>query len=244
MSHSARAGNTRPRHWQGAARRLSRRLAAAAIAATIVPGAAAVAQALESGTADVDHRLDALLGSHAPYRAFFEALQKAVAADDRKAVADRVDYPFRTRIEGKAVTVHNAASFVQHYERIVAAKVKRAITEQSYAKLFANWQGVMVGDGELWFAGVGKSGVVRITAINPRDVRCPRPGPSVRPCGSGHNFALCRRPRQRAPRPRRLWPCASSLHPGPRTTRAAGARRVQASIGTGAPGSAARCLPN
>lgn len=166
MPHSARAGHTRPLHRPAAVRKLSRRLAVAALAATIVLGASPAAQAQEPSAADVDHRLDALFGSHAPYQAFFEALQKAVAADDRKAVADRVDYPFRTHVDGKAVTLHDAALFVQHYERIVTAKVKRAITGQSYAELFANSQGVMVGDGELWFAGVGKAGVVRITAIN------------------------------------------------------------------------------
>ena len=51
------------------------------------------------------------------------------------------------------------------YDGIVTAKVKRALAEQSYAKLFANWQGVMVGDGELWFSAVGKTGVLRIIAI-------------------------------------------------------------------------------
>lgn len=132
--------------------------------ATAAMGATAMAQAQTAS--DVDRNLDALFGSHAPFKTFFETLQRALAADDRKTVADMIDYPFHTRIAGKAVTITNAAGFVDHYDGIVTTKVKRAIAEQSYATLFANWQGMMIGDGEVWFAAVGKPAVVRITAIN------------------------------------------------------------------------------
>jgi hypothetical protein len=40
---------------------------------------------------------------------------------------------------------------------------------QSYGQLFANSQGVMIGDGQVWFGGVceRQSCVVRIIAFNP-----------------------------------------------------------------------------
>ena len=145
-------------------RTIRRPLALVLSAATIALGAATAAQA--QTVAEVNATLDALFGAHAPYQTFFGTLQSAVAADDRQAVAGMVDYPFRTRIDGKSVTIKDASHFVASYDGIVTAKVKRAIAEQSYAKLFANGQGVMIGDGELWFAGVGKTGVVRIIAIN------------------------------------------------------------------------------
>lgn len=77
-----------------------------------------------------------------------------------------VDYPFQARIDGKAVKVRDAAHFVADYDRIVTPKVKRAIADQTYATLFVDWQGVMIGDGEVWFSGVGSNPVVKITAIN------------------------------------------------------------------------------
>lgn len=60
----------------------------------------------------------------------------------------------------------DAAQFLAAYDKIVTAKVRNAITAQRYATLFANWQGVMIGDGEVWFSGVGDGNTVRITAIN------------------------------------------------------------------------------
>jgi hypothetical protein len=49
--------------------------------------------------------------------------------------------------------------------------VKGAVAKQTYATLFANWQGVSIGDGEIWFSGICsneacKQQTVRITAIN------------------------------------------------------------------------------
>lgn len=134
-------------------------LAAAAFAAS---PQVAVAQT----AADMNSTLDTLFGGHAPYQAFFEALKKAVAADDRKSVAAMISYPFRARINGKAVKLSDAAHFVADYDEIITQKVKDAVAKQTYATLFANWQGVSIGDGEVWFSGVGNGQTVRITAIN------------------------------------------------------------------------------
>jgi hypothetical protein len=110
--------------------------------------------------------LDTLFGEHARYRSFFDALKKAVSEGDKAAVAAMVDYPFQARIGGKSVKIRDAAHFVADYDKVVTAKVKSALDAQGYESLFANWQGVMVGDGEIWFSGVGDANEIKITAIN------------------------------------------------------------------------------
>ena len=115
---------------------------------------------------EMNANLDGLFGSHESYQKFFDALKKAIAADDKAAVAAMVDYPFQARIGGKAVKIRDAAHFVSDYDKIITAKVKQAVAQQTYAGLFANWQGVSIGDGEIWFSGVGKDNKVKITAIN------------------------------------------------------------------------------
>lgn len=121
---------------------------------------------LAQTAADTNKTLDELFGAHKPYADFFANLQKAVAAGDKAAVAAMVDYPFQARIGGKAVKLTDAGHFVASYDKVVTAKVKEAVTKQSYATLFANWQGVMIGDGELWFSGVGDGDQIKIIAIN------------------------------------------------------------------------------
>lgn len=134
----------------------------AASAALLSCGAPASAAA--QSAAETNETLDTLFGSHAPYQQFFETLQKAIAAGDKKTVALMVDYPFRARIGGKAVKINDAVHFATDYDKIITLRVKQAVTRQTYQTLFVNWQGVAIGDGEVWFSGVGDT--IGITAIN------------------------------------------------------------------------------
>lgn len=115
---------------------------------------------------EVNATLDTLFGDHVAYKKFFDALTQAMAANDKQAIAAMVDYPFQARINGKAVKIRDSAHFVADYDKIVTEKVKQAVAKQTYASLFANWQGISIGDGELWFSGVGDNNKIKITAIN------------------------------------------------------------------------------
>lgn len=115
---------------------------------------------------DMNKQIDASMGDHKPYAAFFLKLQHAVSAGDKQALAAMVDYPFVAHAQGKAIKINDAKHFVADYDKLVTTKVKAAVAKQTYATLFTNWQGVMVGDGEIWFSGVGDSNTVKIIAIN------------------------------------------------------------------------------
>ncbi|CAL1241394.1 hypothetical protein [Candidatus Methylocalor cossyra] len=117
--------------------------------------------------AEMDKTLNTLFGHHEPYAAFLIQIKKAIAADNRDAVARLVDYPLPVHLDGKAVKIKGAQEFVAHYAKLVTPRVKQAVARQSYPTLFANWQGVSVGDGTLWFAEVGNGRTVKIIAINP-----------------------------------------------------------------------------
>jgi hypothetical protein len=139
--------------------------------ASLFIGLAGVATAGAQSAEEMNKALDELYGTHAPYHAFFEELKKAVAANDKEAVASMVEYPFKARIGGKAVTIRDAAHFAADYDKVFTAKVKEAVANQTYPNLFANWQGVMIGDGEVWFSGICSDDAcerqtVRITAVN------------------------------------------------------------------------------
>lgn len=116
--------------------------------------------------AEVDTSLDQLFGEHVRYRQFFDDLKKAVAAGDKEKIAGMVYYPFGARINGKVVKIRDAAHFAAAYDKIFTEKVKKAVTNQTYETVFANWQGVMFGDGEVWFSGVGNKNLIKITAVN------------------------------------------------------------------------------
>ncbi|NLS00693.1 hypothetical protein HGP17_28015 [Rhizobium sp. P38BS-XIX] len=125
-----------------------------------------VQPALAQNVSDTDASLDKLFGEHASYHQFFDDLRKAIGANDKHAVAAMVDYPFKTKINGKPTTVKSAAGFIVSYDKIVTVDVKDAVVQQTYPALFANWQGVMIGKGNVWFSGlVGKDKKTRIKII-------------------------------------------------------------------------------
>lgn len=136
-------------------------IAAATLVALAVP-----LPVLANPVAEMNNTLDTLFGDHTRYHTFFDNLKKAVAAGDKAAVAAMIEYPFQVRIGGKSLKIRDAAHFIADYDQVITAKVKNALQGQTYETLFANWQGVMVGQGEIWFSGVGDADVIKVTAIN------------------------------------------------------------------------------
>ena len=119
-------------------------------------------------------RLDALFGTHEPYEAFFETLKDAVGRDDRQAAAGMIVYPFATKIAGAPATLTSKESLLHRYGELFTPAVKAAIERQTYATLFANADGVMIGNGEVWFSGICHDRTcsevqVKVIAINVPD---------------------------------------------------------------------------
>jgi hypothetical protein len=122
--------------------------------------------------ADVDSRLDTLFGSHQPYEQFLGALKSAVAAKDWPAISLLLQYPISIKLGGHRVRIKTAAEFIGHIDAIFTPKVISAVEAQSYDTVFANANGVMIGDGEVWFSGICKDAQckvssIMISAINP-----------------------------------------------------------------------------
>lgn len=145
-------------------------LARLCIALAMAAAAPVAAQSDEETRA----RLDALFDAHQPYEAFLTRLKDAVAAGDRRSVAAMIAYPLQTRIAGLPVTLAAPEDVVRRYDQLFTPPVVAALERQTFATLFANAQGVMVGDGEVWFSGICDDATcaevrVGIIAINSPD---------------------------------------------------------------------------
>lgn len=119
-------------------------LAAAALALTL--GAPALVEA--------NDQIAGMFGDEAPWIEAFEALQTAVAADDAEAVAEMIAYPFRVTADGEEYLFEGPEGVVEHYHNIVTDEIKQAVAAQGYETLFANQDGVMIGDGQVWLTGI------------------------------------------------------------------------------------------
>jgi hypothetical protein len=109
---------------------------------------------------------------------FLASLQDAIRTENPNQVAVLVKFPLRVGYPSKqsarplpAVQVRNAAELVRRYSEIFTPEVRAAVLAQSPDTLFRNWQGAMVGNGELWFTGVCLDSTcsrhrVRVISIN------------------------------------------------------------------------------
>lgn len=127
------------------------------------------------GHSTVDDNHDPAYSSEA--KSFLSKLQAMVKANDRAQFATLAHYPLR--ING-ADTSHilKPEDLIRKYPKIVTPNVKHAIFSQSPNCLFANGQGVMIGNGQVWF-DEETPGKMRITTIN-LDV------PEARPLTTNH----------------------------------------------------------
>jgi len=107
------------------------------------------------------------------YRQFLSRLQTAMRGRNKGAVVRLVDLPLRVNFAGGARTYRDRRSIERDFDRIFTARVRQAILDQRADRLFTNYQGAMIGDGEVWFdqtcpnASCSPAGPVRIRSINP-----------------------------------------------------------------------------
>lgn len=64
----------------------------------------------------------------------------------------------------KKIKIKSKQDFIKNHNTIITENVKKALLDQDVTKTFVNYQGVMVGDGEMWFTHVKNKAM--IYAIN------------------------------------------------------------------------------
>jgi len=105
-------------------------------------------------------------------KAFFERLQTAVSANDIEWLSTVLSYPLVVHMGKAKYTLQNKDDFASHAKLILTPHLKLTVQSQSENSLFKNWQGVRIGDGEIWFSEVSqtigsqRSWVKRIIGIN------------------------------------------------------------------------------
>lgn len=86
-----------------------------------------------------------------------QAFCVAVEKGDRRAVAGDLAYPVMFSLEGKRSQARNEQEFLADYDRIFTAAFVERIRNSTPHNMFANSQGIMIGDGVVWFDEKGRA---------------------------------------------------------------------------------------
>ncbi|MGE3261012.1 MAG: hypothetical protein AB7K68_04455 [Bacteriovoracia bacterium] len=92
---------------------------------------------------------------------FLGKLQTAAAAKDVGALSKLANYPLRV---GKKGRIKNESVLKRKFSKVFTPKVLNAIAKLNRDDLFCSYQGVMVGDGEVWIQEI--EGVIVISSVN------------------------------------------------------------------------------
>lgn len=100
---------------------------------------------------------------------FFNGLKQAVQKGDKQAISGMIAYPLQ--VHGAKLQINDANDFVSHYDQVFTPGVIKAVLAQDPYTLYANDQGAMLGNGQIWFTLVidgqqDTEGTVFIIAVN------------------------------------------------------------------------------
>lgn len=104
-------------------------------------------------------------GVAAKSRTFLAELQAAVSKGDKAKVAGMISYPLLVIHSSSKTRIRTEEQFLSRYDSIFDAHVRQAIAQQSAKCLFGNYQGTMIGDGEVWYREQD-SGGMKIVTVN------------------------------------------------------------------------------
>lgn len=98
-------------------------------------------------------------------KAFLAQLRSAADNKDQQAIVNLVSYPFSTYDAGALLkTYQSSDELLNDFDQVVTPPVLEAMSKADYSTLFANYQGMMIGNGELWVNQIDSD--LKITAIN------------------------------------------------------------------------------
>lgn len=107
---------------------------------------------LESiGSGNLEHKYADFYGVDDDVEQFMADIKSAVKEGNKTWLAKHVLYPIVVNIgSNKKQTIKNQAQFIQQYNKIINPVYKKKIMASCPCNLFANNNGVMLGDGEIW----------------------------------------------------------------------------------------------
>ena len=141
-------------------------------AAASTQPAAASPQPNSAAVDQIDQSISTNVGDPAKVREILATLQQSVQKHDSAAVAAIVSYPITINPhKPNALIIRTPKVFIERYDQIITPHIADVIENQKYEALFVNDQGAMLGDGEVWIAGICRDKTCSQTDIRIRTVQ-------------------------------------------------------------------------
>lgn len=98
------------------------------------------------------------------FESTFKEIQTAIKDNDKETLSQYINYPLVVNSQ----KIQNKNEFIKNYHTIVNKRVINAVLNQDIKKSFVNYQGVMIGNGQMWIAAIKEDDSTKylIIAVN------------------------------------------------------------------------------
>lgn len=120
---------------------------------------------------DFDHRYSHFYGTDDDVEKFMKHVKTSILKGDKEWIANHISYPIKTTIfKDKVININNKKELIDNFDQIFHQEFKDKIKSFCVCNMFNNYQGIMLGNGEIWVCNRLSSTVDKfdfnITAIN------------------------------------------------------------------------------
>lgn len=124
-----------------------------------------------SGSSYLNRYSGFLYGSDQDVEDFMKRIKSAILKGDKNWIARHLHYPIRVSLNGQEdITLKNKEQLMANFDAVFYPEFKEQIKRFCSCNLFVNYQGAMLGNGQIWINQTPKSTIekysYRITAIN------------------------------------------------------------------------------
>lgn len=101
--------------------------------------------------ASLDHRYSDFYGTDEDAEKFMKDVKTAILNGDKEWIGDHVSYPLTTTLfKNKSITIKSKKQLLANFDLVFHQAFKDRIHASCVCNMFKNYQGVMLGNGEIW----------------------------------------------------------------------------------------------
>lgn len=102
-----------------------------------------------SGT--YDHRYGDLFGTDEELETFVKHIKSSIQNNDKEWIANHSQYPITTSLNNKkSIVIKNKKQLIDNFDQIFYQEFKDIIKQSCTCNLFHNYEGAMLGSGQIW----------------------------------------------------------------------------------------------
>ncbi len=100
---------------------------------------------------DFGHRYSDFYGTDDDVEKFMKYVKTSILNGDKEWIANHINYPLKTTVfKDKAISIKNKKQLIDNFDQIFHQEFKVKIKSLCVCNMFINYQGVMLGDGQIW----------------------------------------------------------------------------------------------